>query len=84
MSLPVAKERPVDTVLSGPAASLMGGRAISGLDSCLVVDVGERRRTRYLQDGFPRLNMEGSMVGKWRTRVRLLISGQLDWAVIPA
>ena len=73
MSLPVAKERPVDTVLSGPAASLMGGRAISGLDSCLVVDVGGTSTDiAYLQDGFPRLNMEGSMVGKWRTRVRAI------------
>jgi N-methylhydantoinase A/oxoprolinase/acetone carboxylase beta subunit len=73
MSLPVAKERPVDTVLSGPAASLMGGRAISGLDSCLVVDLGGTSTDiAYLQEGFPRLNMEGSMVGKWRTRVRAI------------
>ncbi|MDW5562241.1 MAG: hydantoinase/oxoprolinase family protein [Methanomassiliicoccus sp.] len=73
MSLPVAKERPVDTVLSGPAASLMGGRAISRLDSCLVVDLGGTSTDiAYLQDGFPRLNMEGSMVGRWRTRVRAI------------
>jgi N-methylhydantoinase A/oxoprolinase/acetone carboxylase beta subunit len=73
MSLPVARERPVDTVLSGPAASLMGGRAISGLDSCLVVDLGGTSTDiAYLEDGFPRLNMEGSMVGKWRTRVRAI------------
>lgn len=73
MSLPVARERPVDTVLSGPAASLMGGRAISDLDSCLVVDLGGTSTDiAYLEDGFPRLNMEGSMVGKWRTRVRAI------------
>jgi N-methylhydantoinase A/oxoprolinase/acetone carboxylase beta subunit len=73
MSLPVAKERPVETVLSGPAASLMGGRAISGLESCLMVDLGGTSTDiAYLQDGFPRLNMEGSMVGKWRTRVRAI------------
>lgn len=73
MSLPVARERPVDTVLSGPAASLMGGHAISDLDSCLVVDLGGTSTDiAYLEDGFPRLNMEGSMVGKWRTRVRAI------------
>lgn len=73
MSLPVARERPVDTVLSGPAASLMGGRAISNLDSCLVVDLGGTSTDiAYLEGGFPRLNMEGSMVGKWRTRVRAI------------
>lgn len=73
MSLGVAKERPVDTVLSGPAASLMGGRTIAGLDSCVVIDLGGTSTDiAYLDDGFPRLNKEGAMVGKWRTRVRAI------------
>jgi N-methylhydantoinase A/oxoprolinase/acetone carboxylase beta subunit len=73
MSLPVARERPVDTVLSGPAASLMGGHAISDLNSCLVIDLGGTSTDiAYLEEGFPRLNMEGSMVGRWRTRVRAI------------
>lgn len=73
MSLEVAKERPVDTVLSGPAASLMGGKTIAGLESCVVVDIGGTSTDiAYLMGGFPRLNQEGSMVGNWRTRVRAI------------
>jgi N-methylhydantoinase A/oxoprolinase/acetone carboxylase beta subunit len=73
MSLAVAKERPVDTVLSGPAASLMGGRTLAGLESCVVVDMGGTSTDiAYLNEGFPRLNKEGAMVGKWRTRVRAI------------
>ena len=40
MSLETARERPVETILSGPAASLMGGKALSQMDDCVVVDVG--------------------------------------------
>jgi N-methylhydantoinase A/oxoprolinase/acetone carboxylase beta subunit len=73
MGLEVAKQRPVDTLLSGPAASLMGGRALAGLDSCLVVDMGGTSTDiAYLNEGFPRLNKEGAMVGHWRTRVRAI------------
>jgi N-methylhydantoinase A/oxoprolinase/acetone carboxylase beta subunit len=73
MSLEVAKERPVDTVLSGPAASLMGGKTLAGLESCVVVDIGGTSTDiAYLLGGFPRLNQEGSMVGHWRTRVRAI------------
>jgi N-methylhydantoinase A/oxoprolinase/acetone carboxylase beta subunit len=73
MSLEVAKERPVDTVLSGPAASLMGGKTLAGLESCVVVDIGGTSTDiAYLLGGFPRLNQEGSMVGNWRTRVRAI------------
>ncbi len=73
MSLAVAKERPVDTVLSGPAASLMGGRTLADLESCVVVDLGGTSTDiAYLTDGFPRINKAGAMVGKWRTRVRAI------------
>lgn len=73
MSLAVAKERPVDTLLSGPAASLTGGKALAGLESCVVVDIGGTSTDiAYVVDGFPRLNKEGSMVGNWRTRVRAI------------
>ncbi len=35
-----AATKPVETILSGPAASTIGGRFLSGLNSALVVDVG--------------------------------------------
>lgn len=73
MDLKTAKEIPVETLLSGPAASLMGGHALSGKDSCMVVDMGGTSTDIVcLKNGFPRLNTEGAMVGKWRTRVNAI------------
>lgn len=73
MSLETARERPVETILSGPAASLMGGKVLSGLDNCIVVDVGGTSTDiAFLDEGFPRLNQEGAMVGQWRTRVKAI------------
>ena len=71
MSLQTARERPVEMVLSGPAASLMGGKALAGLDDCLVIDMGGTSTDiAYLDEGFPRLNVDGAVVGQWRTRVK--------------
>ena len=73
MSLDVAKDMPVETILSGPAASLMGGKALAGVESCVVVDIGGTSTDiAYLDDGFPRLRKEGAMVGNWRTRVQAI------------
>ena len=73
MSLETAMERPVETILSGPAASLMGGKALAGLEDCIVVDVGGTSTDiAYLEGGFPRLDMEGAVVGEWRTRVKAI------------
>jgi N-methylhydantoinase A/oxoprolinase/acetone carboxylase beta subunit len=71
MSLETARQRPVEMVLSGPAASLMGGKALAKVDNCMVVDMGGTSTDiAVLDDGFPRLNNEGATVGNWRTRVK--------------
>jgi N-methylhydantoinase A/oxoprolinase/acetone carboxylase beta subunit len=71
MSIATAREMPVEMVLSGPAASLMGGKVLSGEDECWVVDMGGTSTDiACLDEGFPRLNMDGAMVGNWRTRVK--------------
>jgi len=71
MSVKVARERPVETVLSGPAASLLGGTRLAGLDNCLVVDMGGTSTDiAYFDHGFPRISREGAKVAGWRTRVR--------------
>ena len=73
MNLKKARERPVETILSGPAASLMGGMALSKRDRCIVVDIGGTSTDiAYLDQGFPRLGKEGAVVGQWRTRVRAI------------
>lgn len=70
MNIRTAMDRPVDTILSGPAASAMGGRVLSGLDDCVVIDMGGTSTDiAVLQNGLPKVTTDGSAVGKWRTRV---------------
>ena len=73
MSIEAARERPIETILSGPAASLMGGSMLAGLDTCIVLDIGGTSTDiAFMDSGFPRLNKEGAMVGGWRTRVKAI------------
>jgi N-methylhydantoinase A/oxoprolinase/acetone carboxylase beta subunit len=68
----VAK-RPIETVLSGPAASLVGARWLSGLDNFILSDMGGTTTdVGALIDGLPRVNPEGAEVGGWRTMVRAI------------
>ncbi|HQM67401.1 MAG: hydantoinase/oxoprolinase family protein [Euryarchaeota archaeon] len=67
----LAKERPVETILSGPAASLIGARNLTGENDAVVVDVGGTTTDiGVLRGGRPRLDPEGAIIGGWRTRVR--------------
>ncbi len=67
----VAKERPVETILSGPAASIIGAKALTGLQDAIIIDVGGTTTDiGILRDGRPRLDPEGAVLGGWRTRVK--------------
>ena len=71
MSEAVAKEKPVETILSGPAASLTGAKFLTGEDEAVVIDVGGTTTDiGILRKGRPRLDPEGALIGGWRTRVR--------------
>ena len=65
-----ARARPVETVLSGPAASLCGAAFLAGTDSALVADIGGTTTDiAFLHDGAPRMRSEGAYVGGWQTMV---------------
>jgi N-methylhydantoinase A/oxoprolinase/acetone carboxylase beta subunit len=65
-----AKRRPIETILSGPAASVVGAWHLAGRRDVWVVDVGGTTTDiAALRDGRPRLNPEGAQVGEWRTMV---------------
>ena len=65
-----AKAHPVETILSGPAASAIGGHRLAGIDDGLVVDIGGTTTDIVvLHRGFPNRNREGAVVGGWRTKV---------------
>jgi len=65
-----AMQRPIETILSGPAASVVGAWRLAGRRDVWVVDVGGTTTDiAVLHDGRPRLNPEGAQVGEWRTMV---------------
>ncbi len=60
----VALERPVETILSGPAASVSGARALTGLDDALVLDIGGTTTDcAVIQDGQVAVAPDGAVVG---------------------
>ncbi|MCG8567690.1 MAG: DUF1638 domain-containing protein, partial [Desulfobacterales bacterium] len=68
MSGKMAKERPVETILSGPAASVAGARHLTGKRDALVIDMGGTTSdTAALAEGLVSLNDQGSNVGGHRT-----------------
>ena len=65
-----AKLRPIETILSGPAASLAGAQFLTGLDNAVVSDIGGTTTdVAILEAGRPKLDPEGAMVGGHRTMV---------------
>ncbi|MDY6875293.1 MAG: hydantoinase/oxoprolinase family protein [Chloroflexota bacterium] len=66
-----AKQRPIETILSGPAASVVGAWHLAGRSDVWVVDVGGTTTDiATLRDGRPRLNPEGAQVGEWQTMIK--------------
>lgn len=65
-----AIQRPIETILSGPAASVVGASYVAGREDVWVVDVGGTTTDiAALRSGHPRLNAEGARVGRWRTMI---------------
>jgi len=63
-----ARLRPIETILSGPAASLVGARYLTGLDQAVVSDIGGTTTdVAVLDGGRPKLAEEGAVVGGHRT-----------------
>ncbi len=65
--------RPIETVLSGPAASLVGAAWLSGLKDFIMSDMGGTTTDLgVLADGRPRITEQGAEVGGWRTMVKAI------------
>lgn len=70
VSAAFARARPIETILSGPAASLVGAHHMTGLDDAIVSDIGGTTTdVAVLSGGRPRLDSEGAFVGGFRTMV---------------
>ncbi len=73
VNVKTALQRPVETVLSGPAASVIGACALSGLSNTLVADMGGTTTDiAVVTNGRPAVNPEGAMIGDWRPMVEAI------------
>lgn len=71
MSESFSRERPVETILCGPAASVMAGMHLAGCPDCLVVDMGGTTTDIALvRGGIPVKVSDGVTIGQWRTFVK--------------
>ena len=69
----VAREHPIETVYSGPAASAVGGFHMTGKRDALVIDIGGTTTdVVQLLDGMPKVVPDGAEVGGFKTRIRAI------------
>ncbi|MCH7881128.1 MAG: hydantoinase/oxoprolinase family protein [Proteobacteria bacterium] len=65
-----AIEKPIGTVLSGPAASVIGACELSGLKNAIVADMGGTTTDiAIVRDGQPELCVDGARIGNWHPMV---------------
>jgi len=65
-----ARLRPIETILSGPAASLVGAAHLTGARDAIVADIGGTTTDIAILDaGRPRLDANGASVGGFNTMV---------------
>jgi N-methylhydantoinase A/oxoprolinase/acetone carboxylase beta subunit len=70
MKAAIALEYPVETILSGPAASVVGAGFLTGLKDFVVSDMGGTTTDiAVVSGGRPVIRAEGALVGVWRTMV---------------
>jgi N-methylhydantoinase A/oxoprolinase/acetone carboxylase beta subunit len=69
-SLENAVEKPIGTVLSGPAASVIGACQLSGFDNAIVADMGGTTTDiAIVSNGQPQLSADGANIGDWQPMV---------------
>jgi len=79
MSETFAREFPVQTALSGPAASMAGAMFLTGTENAVVIDVGGTTSDiGFLEKGRVSVCDRGARIGEWDTHVKavdMLTSG---------
>ncbi len=70
VNIETALRQPVATVLSGPAASVIGACALSGFKNAIVADMGGTTTdVAIVTNGQPELCSEGARIGNWQPMV---------------
>jgi len=66
----LARKTPVETILSGPAASVCGAKVLTGLDDALVLDIGGTTTDcAVIEHGHVAVSPDGARVGSWTMAV---------------
>jgi N-methylhydantoinase A/oxoprolinase/acetone carboxylase beta subunit len=69
-SMDNAIEKPIGTVLSGPAASVIGACELSGLKNAIVADMGGTTTDiAIIRNGQPELCKDGATIGDWQPMI---------------
>ena len=71
MSAGLSLTRPVETILSGPAASVLAGRSFAAGEDYLIIDMGGTTTdVSVVSGGKPAMADSGIQIGGWRTHVK--------------
>ena len=71
MSEKFAAGRPVETLLCGPAASVIGAAELSSVEDAMIVDIGGTTTDiSLIKKGLPKRAKNGIRVGAWKTFVK--------------
>ena len=71
MATELTRSRPVDTILSGPAASVLAGKGFSDCENYIIVDMGGTSTdVSVVKAGRPVTAPEGIRIADWLTSVR--------------
>lgn len=73
MRAETARLRPIETILSGPAASVIGAQHLGKAADAIVADMGGTTTDIALvEQGRPKLTASGARVGAWKTMVEAI------------
>jgi len=71
MEASIAQERSIETLLSGPAASVIGSRFLTGTENAIILDMGGTTTDiANVDNGKVKIRKDGARVGGWLTRVQ--------------
>ena len=69
-SADIVVDRPIETIMSGPAASVIGARYLAREKDFIISDIGGTTTDiATAHDGWPDVSIEGSRIGDYRTMV---------------
>lgn len=68
-----ALQKPIETIFSGPAASLVGASFLSNNKNAIVIDIGGTSTdVAQVINGIPKMSEKGAKIGGWYTQIKAI------------